>query len=751
MLYLYPAVDNKSLTAEAGSYNLLSGPGNERKYRNNFNRVKYNEDLNQNFQDFFTQEKSDVYIMDFTEAEQRRAILSGQLEQGQITQEAFIASVNALRVTDSAGRTWQPAPSPAGWLCWSGSAWQAATPPGFTGHTGPGGQPAHAKDFVEFKSRLMTVDEFKKMSKEVPLAKRPQKWWDLLSILGGCVAAALWLLYSGNPFGEGIDILTPLLMVGLPVFMIWFREDLDVALLPLQQYRKDVNKLLLVGIGMAFPFLTAFILFNFLGITEYALMQYNMIIGGLGAYAITRNPVISLPGTGSHQGSGKPPAVVTNAILAIVIAVICYFLVLPVRADDCSRAAGNAADCTRTSGPAEVISGTPPAVIAGLVNGKGVHDTLTSVGPGGGQPTSPASQSSTTAGQSGSAGQGAGGASQVPGSSTTTSVPADQAGTASQAAGQTPVSTGTVHTGSVTDQAGTASQAAGQTQTTSQAAAATTSQGPDSLPLTPDDVQNIKEAIEDTRREREIAAAAAAAAVATAAAAAQQVTAAATAVTTGIDPLTGKRILTPEQLARREQILKEMEKNSQEATEWSTYADRLGYAETGLTVVSKTADIAIDVGSVIAPGAGSTVKSVYSAVKTVATSTTESVLDGKGAWAGVVKGSEEALVDKAFDFVGGKVADWFGGKIPGFGKFEAPPGTELGNLSLSQIRDRLGGALVKPDTGDVIQDLRQIATQRLATGDAKEALANGAKNALQGQAQSFVIWDRVKKWTGWFE
>jgi hypothetical protein len=194
-----------------------------------------------------------------------------------------------------------------------------------------------------------------------------------------------------------------------------------------------------------------------------------------------------------------------------------------------------------------------------------------------------------------------------------------------------------------------------------------------------------------------------------------------------------------------------METNSQEAAEWSTYADRLGYAETGLTVVSKTADIAIDVGSVLAPGAGSTVKSVYSAVKTVATSTTESVLDGKGAWAGVVKGSEEALVDKAFDFVGGKVTDWFGGKIPGFGKFEAPPGTDLGNLSLSQIRDRLGGALVKPDTGDVIQDLRQIATQTLATSDAKEALANGAKNALQGQAQSFVIWDRVKKWTGWFE
>ena len=110
-----------------------------------------------------------------------------------------------------------------------------------------GQKPKKAKDFNEFKSSLMTVDEFKKMSKEVPLAKRPQKWWDLLSILGGITSAILWLLYSG--IREGFDFLTPLLMIAIPVCMIWFREDLDVMLLPLKPRRKDVNKLLLVGIG----------------------------------------------------------------------------------------------------------------------------------------------------------------------------------------------------------------------------------------------------------------------------------------------------------------------------------------------------------------------------------------------------------------------------------------------------------------------------------------------------------------------
>jgi hypothetical protein len=410
--------------------------------------------------------------MDFLSAEKERARLLSQLTGGQITRDAYVAAVNALRVTDPSGRWWQPDPSGSGWLVWNGSAWSPASPPTSTG----GLQPGTPKTFIEFKNQLMTVEEFKKMSKEVPLAKRPQKWWDLLSILGACVSATLWLLYSGNPWGEGIDLITAALMVGLPVLMIWFRADLDVALLALQQYRKNVNKFLLVGMGMAFPFLSSFILFT-VGIREYQLMQSNMIIGALGAYAITRNPVISLPGTGSTQGSGRPPVAVTNAFFAIILAVICYFLVLPVRADDCTRNLLNANDCDRTPGYAQVISGTPPAVIAGLVNGRGIHETLTIGGSGGGQPPAPPAQPPTTA----------------PGSSTTATSSATSSTTSSATQG---------------------------------ASSATTGQPPvaggdaPSLPITSDDVQNVKEAVEDTHAENlRLAAEEAAAAIAAQAAA----------------------------------------------------------------------------------------------------------------------------------------------------------------------------------------------------------------------------------------
>ncbi|MGB9177308.1 MAG: hypothetical protein WCB46_11325, partial [Methanoregula sp.] len=315
--------------------------------------------------------------MDFISAEKERERLSSQLAGGQITKDAYTAAVNALRVTDPQGRWWQPDPSGTGWLSWTGSAWQTETPPGMPG-AGPN-QPEHAKDFNEFKSQLMTVGDFRKMSKEVPITKRPQKWWDLLSILGGIVAAVFWLLYSG--IREGFDFLTPVLMIGIPVILVWFRADIDKMLLPLQPYRQNVSKLLLVGIGIAFPFLTSFVLYS-IGIREYTLIQMNMIIGTFGAYAITRTPAIGMPGTGVAPPAGKPPAPASAGALVLLLAAVGSFLVLPVRADDCTRDILNAQDCLRTDGFAVVISGGFSTILSIFVNGPTILQTLIAGGTG---------------------------------------------------------------------------------------------------------------------------------------------------------------------------------------------------------------------------------------------------------------------------------------------------------------------------------------------------------------------------------
>jgi ABC-type transporter Mla subunit MlaD len=109
---------------------------------------------------------------------------------------------------------------------------------------------------------------------------------------------------------------------------------------------------------------------------------------------------------------------------------------------------------------------------------------------------------------------------------------------------------------------------------------------------------------------------------------------------------------------------------------------------------------------------------------------------------GLKKGVVEAATDKALDVFAGKVTDRFNGKVPGFGKYESPAG-DMGNLSVGQIRDRLTAAA--PDTGDVLQNLRNTAAQRL---DTREALGNAAKNAVQGQVQGATLWDPFKKFFG---
>ena len=197
---------------------------------------------------------------------------------------------------------------------------------GITGQESPPSQKS-AKDFNEFKSSLMTVDEFKKVSKDVPLAKRPQKWWDLLSILGGVVAAVLWFLYGSVRSGrEGFDLITPLLMIGIPIILVWFRADIDRMLEPLQPHRKKISKILLIGLGIATPFLTAWILYNIFNISQYPLMQANMVVGTFAAYAITRDPQIA-------SGQKMPP-VAGSAM--IIFTIICSLIISPVLADDCA-------------------------------------------------------------------------------------------------------------------------------------------------------------------------------------------------------------------------------------------------------------------------------------------------------------------------------------------------------------------------------------------------------------------------------
>jgi hypothetical protein len=300
--------------------------------------------------------------MNFEEARKQFSRLSAQRKHGQISEEQYTAAVNGLRVQDASGAWWQPDPATGGWITWNGSAWIQGTPPqGAPPAQGTRGGPAGASQSRTDKGTFMDLKTFREISHNKPMKERPQRWFDLLSILAGVVAAVLWSLYmSIRASSEGIDFLTPLLLIGIPVVLALYRGRIDDMLLPIQPYRKRLPRPVLLGLGLVTPFLTAFILFNVFGISNFALLHWNLIIGILLSYAIVREPVLA------SSGGGNRPRMASRVPLMLLLA--CALCVTGVMADDCEEDPLNAQDCLRTAGYAQMIAGVVSGTCGLFVN-----------------------------------------------------------------------------------------------------------------------------------------------------------------------------------------------------------------------------------------------------------------------------------------------------------------------------------------------------------------------------------------------
>jgi len=311
--------------------------------------------------------------MDFSEAARRYTELQVQRQNGSLSDQQYRTLIDQLRVTDEKGIWWQPDPGRTGWIFWNGTQWQPGTPP-LPVHTAPSFQPqqssstrgypgAHADD-----KKIMDTGTFREIARTTPWNKRPQKWWDLFAILVGVVSAIIWLLYSGAPkTSEGVDFISIILMIGIPFVLVIYRAKIDAYLVGLQPYRHRFSKIVLIGMGLAAPYLTAFILFNVLGIRNYPLMYWNLILGTAVSYAIMREPVLA-PG---YQPTRGP-----NMKIPIILFLIGSLLIRIVAADHCLSDPLNAQDCERSSGFAEGISGTPAAVLSAGANGQSIVQSL---------------------------------------------------------------------------------------------------------------------------------------------------------------------------------------------------------------------------------------------------------------------------------------------------------------------------------------------------------------------------------------
>ena len=248
--------------------------------------------------------------MTFQEAQQRYAQLAGQWRAGQLDPQAFAGAVAELRVQDASGRWWTLEATTGGWLVWDGSSWVAGRPPvASPAPPAPQTAPAYAAGAATaaavpgLKTAIpMSTQDFMREAKGKPLAQRSEAWWNMLSILGGAASGVLWFLYSSiRGSYEGYDWITPILMVAMPIVLTVFRKPIDIWLLPLQKYRARFPRMILVGAGVAAPFVISWILYTIFRLRQYNFMHWSIILSTLGSYVILRTPRVGVRAQGGAR------------------------------------------------------------------------------------------------------------------------------------------------------------------------------------------------------------------------------------------------------------------------------------------------------------------------------------------------------------------------------------------------------------------------------------------------------------------
>jgi uncharacterized OB-fold protein len=127
---------------------------------------------------------------------------------------------------------------------------------------------------------MMLPGEFFRVHRNIPWKQRPGEWWDTFSFVVSVIIAVVSTIVIGTLYPEdGFDIIAMVLIIILSFLFIRFGSAFDRVLIPLQPPLMKLPGLALTVVGLVFPFITAFLLNAFSGLTSYALIVLNVIIG----------------------------------------------------------------------------------------------------------------------------------------------------------------------------------------------------------------------------------------------------------------------------------------------------------------------------------------------------------------------------------------------------------------------------------------------------------------------------------------
>ena len=215
---------------------------------------------------------------------QRYTHLKAQLDSETISNQQFVDRVHQLQAQDGAGRWWTIDPQTGRYLTYSANGWVEAAPP------------ASQPDVALASSEPQAVQQSGRPNPQ-QAADEPQpsgcQWGCLSSPLATGLmsfgAAGLWFFWTtlrAVSGAERLDIVTPLLIGGLPFLLRLFQKRLDKLLGPLYAAVASVPRSFRVGAALALPVVMG-LMASGGGVGAVQRATFISVISG---YVLTRRP-----------------------------------------------------------------------------------------------------------------------------------------------------------------------------------------------------------------------------------------------------------------------------------------------------------------------------------------------------------------------------------------------------------------------------------------------------------------------------
>jgi hypothetical protein len=202
--------------------------------------------------------------------QQRYLQLQQQYNAGQLSWEQLAAQVGKLQIQDGEGNWWTVDPRSGSFLRYDGAQWVTDEP--LITSSQPPPSPS-VESPPDGRKGIMTVVGF-------------------LGIILPLITSCCWFSYASlTPSSEGWDLLTPFILAGIPIALIFFQKPIDRLLMPIQPIRHRLPNPLLLGATMALPFVIGCACTSMTD-SGYGAMRFALIVGMLSAHIITRQPEV---------------------------------------------------------------------------------------------------------------------------------------------------------------------------------------------------------------------------------------------------------------------------------------------------------------------------------------------------------------------------------------------------------------------------------------------------------------------------